>query len=185
MRRSVLAERKSIAKPSGALQRLEAAFSRYSPELYRYVLRRLRRPADAADLTQEIFERFLRSDGLGKARNPQAYLFAIAANVVVDAQLAAGKSLVTYDSQACDALTEVAANPDLDMSERMSLAQELKTALAQLPEMQRAAFLLTKWEGLSIQETALRMNLTEGSVTVYVCEARAKLKALLKSEPVR
>ena len=176
-----MSQLKLTAESSGALRRLEAVFSRYSPALYRYVLRRLRHPTNAADLTPEIFERFLRSEGPGKARDPQAYLFAIAANVVTDAQWAAGKALVTYDSQACEALAETVPHAASDAIERMSLAQELRTALAELPAMHRAAFLLTKWEGLSVKEAAERMDLTEGSVMVYVCEARARLKSLLKS----
>jgi RNA polymerase sigma-70 factor (ECF subfamily) len=175
-----VSEREPTAESSGALRRLEAAFSRYSPQLYRYVLRRLRLPADAADLTQEIFERFIRGEGPGKARDPRAYLFAIAANVVVDAQVAEGKAVVTYDSPACDALAETLPEA-ADPIEQMGLAQELKAALAELPDMHRAAFLLTKWEGLSVKEAAARMNLTEGSVMVYVCEARAKLRTLLKN----
>jgi RNA polymerase sigma-70 factor (ECF subfamily) len=160
--------------------RLDAAFRRYSPELYRYVLRRLRRPADAADLTQEIFERLLRSEGVAKALNPQAYLFGIAANVVADARMAEGRSPVTYDSESSRQLAEALPNAFPDLAERVELEQELRTALAQLPEMQRTALLLTKWEGLSIQEAAARMNLAAGSVAVYVCEARARLKILLK-----
>lgn len=168
------------AKPSGAFGLLERAFARHSPELYRYLLRRLRRPADADDLTQEIFERFLRSDGIGKARNPQAYLFAIAANVVIDTRLAEGRSVVLYDSPTADSQARTLPDAALEPDERMSLAEELKAALAQLPDMHRAAFLLTKWEGLSVKEAASRMNLTEGSVMVYVCEARAKLRTSLK-----
>jgi RNA polymerase sigma-70 factor, ECF subfamily len=175
-----VSERKPKAESPGALRRLEAAFSRHSPALHRYILRRLRRPADAADLTQEIFERFLRSEGPGKVRDPQSYLFAIATNVVIDARLAEGKAVVTYDSRACDALARTVPDSTPDPAEQMGLAQELKAALAELPDIHRAAFLLTKWEGLSIRETAARMNLTEGSVMVYVCEARAKLKTLLK-----
>lgn len=172
--------RHSTAESLGASRRLEVAFSRHAPELYRYILRRLRRPADAADLTQEIFERFIRGEGSGKALNPQAYLFGIAANVVADARLAERKDPVTYDSARCGALAEPASDAALDPAERMGLEQDLKAALARLPDMHRAAFLLTKWEGLSIKETAVRLKLTEGSVMVYVCEARAKLKALLK-----
>lgn len=177
--------RKPTVPPSGVLQGLETAFSRYSPQLYRYLLRRLRQPADAADLTQEIFERFLRGDGLGKARNPQAYLYGIAANVMADARLAQGRSAVVYDSTACDTLAETMPDAMADPTESLGLAQELKAALAQLPQAHRIAFLLTKWEGFSSKEAAARMNLSEGSILVYVCEARARLKTLLKQDQTR
>ena len=66
------------------------------------------------------------------------------------------------------------------MAADADLGARIKTALEQLSNMHRAVFLLAKWEGLSAQEIAARLKLTEGSVTVYVCEARAKLKTLLK-----
>lgn len=173
-------KRKSTEESSSSRGSSGMAFSRYSKELYRYVLRRLRHPADAADLTQEIFERFVRSDGAGKAQNPQAYLFGIAAHVVADARLMEGRDTVTCDSEACDALAETVTAPTADLADHLGLQQELKAALSQLPEIHRAAFLLTKWEGLSNQEAAKRLGTTEGSVMVYVCEARAKLKTLLQ-----
>lgn len=175
-----MSQRDRPAEHRTPLRPLEAVFSRYSPELYRYILRRLRRAEQAADLTQEIFERFLKGSGAGKALNPRAYLFGIAANVVADARLAEGKDPVTYDSEHCDALSGSVPDPAPSPVEQADLQQELKAALAQLPDMHRAAFLLTKWEGLSIRETAARMKLTEGSVMVYVCEARARLRTLLK-----
>ncbi len=175
-----MSKRAAPTEGSGVLTQPEAAFRRYSPELYRYVLRRLRRPADAADLTQEIFERFLRGEGSAKVLNPQAYLFGIAANVVADACMAEGRSRVMYDTESSEQLGDALLHALPDLAERVELEQELQAALAQLPDMHRAALLLTKWEGLSIQEAAARMNLAEGSVAVYVCEARAKLKTLLK-----
>ncbi len=175
-----MTQRESSILSPGATVRLRGVFDRYSPQLYRYLLRRLRRPADAADLTQEIFERFLRGEGSGKVQNPQAYLFGIAANAVVDARLAQGRNPVTYDSRTSDALSETLCDPSPDPAERLGLEQELRTALDQLPDVHRAAFLLTKWEGLSVKQAAARLQLTEGSVMVYVCEARARLKTLLR-----
>lgn len=177
-------KRRLTADISGGSKPVEAAISRYAPELYRYVLRRLRHPADADDLTQEIFERFVRGEIASKAQNPQAYLFGIAAHVVADARLARGDT-VTFDSEACDALTETITAPMADPADYLGLQQQLKVALARLPEIHRAAFLLTKWEGLTNKEAATRLGTTEGSVMVYVCEARAKLKTLLKRHAPR
>ena len=87
---------------------------------------------------------------------------------------------MTFDSETCEALAETVTAPMADPADQLGLQQALKVALARLPEIHRAAFLLTKWEGLSNQEAAKRLGTTEGSVMVYVCEARAKLKTLLK-----
>src|SRR5688500_8747662 len=56
----------------------------YRRELHRYLLRRLRRPQDLDDLTQEVYMRLLRMDRMECIREPLAYLYSIAANVVAD-----------------------------------------------------------------------------------------------------
>ncbi len=129
-----MSKRAAPTEGSGVLTQPEAAFRRYSPELYRYVLRRLRRPADAADLTQEIFERFLRGEGSAKVLNPQAYLFGIAANVVADACMAEGRSRVMYDTESSEQLGDALLHALPDLAERVELEQELQAALAQLPD---------------------------------------------------
>jgi RNA polymerase sigma-70 factor (ECF subfamily) len=163
-----------------ALQRLEEIFRRCSPDLHRYVQRRLRRVADVPDLTQEIFERFLRGDWRAKVRDPQAYLFGIASHVIADARMAEQRSFVTYDSEVSGKASETLESSVPDSAESLSFEQELDSALQQLPEAHQLALLLTKRDGLTCKEAALRMKTTEGTVRVYVCEARAQLKILLK-----
>ncbi len=166
----------------GTRERFAEIFRRCSPDLHRYVQRRLRRTADAVDLTQEIFERFIRGDGQARARNPHAYLFGIASNVVADARMAEARDLVTYDSEMSGKVSETLAGDSGEDADTVALQDQLTQALAQLPEVQRVALLLTKRDGLSSKEAAARMGTTEGSVRVYVCEARAKLKTLLKQQ---
>ncbi len=170
------------SKGEGALEGAEDLFSRCSADLHRYVRRRLRRSADAADLTQEIFERFLRGDWRFRARNPLAYLFGIASNVVADARLAERRDIVTYDSDASHKASERMPDAAAGGAEHIALVDELNAALERLSDVHRVALLLTKRDGLSCKEAALRMRTTEGSVRVYVCEARAQLKMLLRKD---
>ncbi|WP_129781760.1 RNA polymerase sigma factor [Peristeroidobacter soli] len=168
------------AENSGVPAALEDIFRRCSPDLRRYVQKRLRRAGDVADLTQEIFERFIRGDWQARVRNPAAYLFGIASNVVADARMAEHRNVVTYDSEAFQAASESASAGTTTDADTVALQEELTRALEQLPEVHRVALLLTKRDGLSSKEAAQRMGTTEGSVRVYVCEARARLKTLLK-----
>lgn len=173
-------EAQPAAERSRALKRLEGIFRRCSPDLHRYIQKRLRRGADVPDLTQEIFERFLRGDWSTKVRDPQAYLFGIASNVIADARMMEQRDVVTYDSEVSGRAAETLQTSVPDSAESVSFEQELNAALSRLPEAHRAAILLTKRDGLSCREAAERMDTTEGTVRVYVCEARAQLKNLLK-----
>jgi len=171
--------RSALAHPVTGLAGL--AFRRYASDLHRYIVRRMRRDADAADLTQEIFERFLRLEKTEAVRNPQAYLFGIASHVVSDARLRDDRSLVTYDSDAVEQATGTLEHslPD-NLAEGLIAAEQLKLALSQLSDSHRAALLLVKRDGLSYEEVSRRMNLTVSTVALYVCEARAKVKLILK-----
>jgi len=164
----------------GVGERLGDIFARCSKDLHRYVRRRLKGSDDAADLTQEIFERFIRGDIQARARNPHAYLFGIASNVVADARMAQERRRVIYDSDLAERAGEALPSEDSVDAESVDLQNELLLALKRLPDAHRAAILLTKRDGLSCREAALKMGTTEGSVRVYVCEARAQLKLLLK-----
>ena len=168
------------SKLEGVGECLAEIFRRCSPDLHRYVRKRLRGSADAADLTQEIFERFIRGDWRARARNPYAYLFGIASNVVADAKMAQLRGTIIYDTEAAEKAGENLFSEDSDSPESIELADQLLLALEGLPDAYRAAILLTKRDGLSCKEAALKMGTTEGSVRVYVCEARAQLKRLLK-----
>jgi DNA-directed RNA polymerase specialized sigma24 family protein len=76
-----------------------ATLLRYSRALHNYLLQRLRRGRDdTADLTQEIFERFLRKrDRPEVIRNPLAYLYGIASHVVAETIEQFPHRLLTYD----------------------------------------------------------------------------------------
>lgn len=157
------------------------SFRKYAPELHRYIERRVREPDSAPDLTQDIFERFLQVADADAVRNPQAYLFGIASHVVREARYRNDRSLVTYDSNAVAAADEMSehASPD-DTAERLALQEDLRRALAQLPVMHRVVLLLVKRDGFSYEEVAQKTQLTVATVTSYLFEARARMKALLK-----
>lgn len=175
-----LPETTTSGEPSPTLKRLEEVFRRCTPDLHRYIQKRMRHGSDVSDLTQEIFERFLRGDWRAKVRDPQAYLFGIASHVVADARMAEQRRFVTYDSEMSAKAGETLESAVPDAAESLSFERELLGALQQLPEAHQVALLLTKRDGLTCREAAARMKTTEGTVRVYVCEARAQLKILLK-----
>lgn len=83
---------------------------------------------------------------------------------------------------------DVACTPDLEdaVSEqpmqqmmRQEFSATLEAALLNLSFQQRQVFLFRHWEGLSVQETAAAMNISEGSVKTHLSRARKNLAETL------
>ena len=71
-----------------------------------------------------------------------------------------------------------ASNPEQETKSRQALEQ-LQHELQTLSPKQRQVFLLRAWEGLSIAETALAMNCSEGAIKSHYSRAREHLKTQL------
>ena len=151
--------------------------------LHYYLLRRLRhRPEDTADLTQEIFERFLRKkDRPEMIRNPLAYLYGIASNVVAETIEQEPFQLVTFNSKLADHITKDAtfAATD-DFARQMGMREDIVEALGKLPEAQLTALLLVEGDGMSCKEAARATGYSANTIKQYLCHARATMKRLLE-----
>lgn len=175
-------------KPSSSSRGLTAAtLQRYSAALHSYLLHRLRRREDTADLTQEIFERFLRKrDRPEVIRSPLAYLYGIASHVVAETIAQEPHRLVTYDSTLAE--EAAATQPDLqstDPARQLGLRKDIVAALAKLPQAQLTALVLVEGEGLSCKEAARVTGYTPGTIKTYLLQARTTMKKLLEDYEAR
>ncbi len=154
-------------------------FEQYRERLQRFLYARSPRPQAAADLTQEVYLRLLRFPPQELLRQPQAYLYRIATNVLHDFNLRDRDDCVSFDSRAVDELADSAANAWLDdPADRLSVEQQLHHLLEQLPAAQRAALLLAKRDGLSYEDIAARLGVTVHAVKKYVVRALAHCRAM-------
>jgi RNA polymerase sigma-70 factor, ECF subfamily len=197
---------KAMARPAAVAssaqettQLLDAAMDRYArgedaafDELYRRAAPRLRGfllrlcgdAALADDLGQEALLRVHRARGSfapGAAALP--WIFAIARNVFLDHARHAHVRRAGGDlGEGPTAPPEREAPPDTQGDEALIASEMLgivRSTLAKLPVLQREAFVLIRFEGLSVAEAAHVLGATEGAVKIRAFRAYEALRAAL------
>lgn len=161
---------------------------RNTPKVHALVFRFLGDPTHVEDLTQEVFLRIFRT---AKRYQPTAkfttWIYRIAANLSFNVLRSRKKSQVrqlrTADSDDADSFTEdVADEKNVAPHERMDqdeLRQKVADAINELPENQKVAIILNKFEHKSYEDIAEVLDCTTMAVKSLLSRARGNLKQVL------
>jgi RNA polymerase sigma-70 factor (ECF subfamily) len=157
----------------------------HSRAVFRVAYRITGRAEDAEDVVQETFLRAYRQlDRFESRANFGTWLHRIAANCAVDLLRGRPRREMTEDADTLERLSAGDADAALPSPERALLGRQItervRQALATLTDMERAAFTLRHFEGLSIDEISralgLRTNATKHSIFRAVKKMRHELK---------
>lgn len=152
---------------------LASLAERYRAPLMRYFVRRGLSQEAAEDCAQDVFLRLAKRRPT-EVDNQEAYLFRIAASVLIDhgrRSRARGDKL--HDQIDENALVSPAKSPHFLLEDREHL-RKIADLVAKLPQRTREIFLLNRLDGLSYTQLAARY-----SVSVKVVE-REMSRALLQ-----
>jgi RNA polymerase sigma-70 factor, ECF subfamily len=128
--------------------------------------------AEAEDLAQEIFiQAYRQLDSFRAESRFSSWLYRIAINRCLNWQ---------KQSRRQAQLREELPPPPATPTEAGALGQAVQDALLRLPAKQRAAIVLTVYDGLSHAEAARALGCTETTVSWRVFAARRKLKRWLQ-----
>ena len=168
----------------------ESAFDRlvesYSGQVYALFTRFLGAVPEREDMVQEVFLRVLRSrERYTPSARFSTYLYRVAFNLAVNhtERDRNPRSLDEEFSEEKASPRETSTSPDDDPARRMEtsdVVHAVREAIASLPESQRMALILAKYEELSFSEIALVLGSSEKAIKSLVHRARESLRERLK-----
>ena len=175
----------------------EAAFSlliaQYSQPIYSFVARSLRDPADAADVTQNVFIKVFRNiSGFHGEASLRTWIYRIAVHEASNQRrwwCRHKRQELTIDTPAenedgesfslADALAAADASPFVEAARRQ-LRDRVEAALRTVPEPFREVVVLREIEGFGYDEIAEILDVNLGTVKSRLTRGRTALREALR-----
>ncbi|HTQ11924.1 MAG TPA: sigma-70 family RNA polymerase sigma factor [Fimbriimonadaceae bacterium] len=162
--------------------------SKHKQRAYQYAFRLTRDPEEAADIVADAFHRMYRA--LDNFKGDSAFttwMFRIATNCFLDIRkkkrskpaISLESTVLTSDGEVSFQFEDTTANPH-EKAERAEVMSAVQTAIAMLPDYQRAIILMYHSEMLSYEEIAQALDLPIGTVKSRLNRARLSLRNVLE-----
>src|ERR1700677_522954 len=184
---------------AGSEDAFSVLIAQYHQPLYSLIARSLNDPADAADITQEVFIKVFRSiRGFHGEASLRTWLYRIALHEASNQRRwwsRHKKQEITIDSPAESDDDESAglclsatladhADSPFDHASQTETRERVEAALRQLPEAFRTVVILREIEGFAYEEIAEILNVNLGTIKCRLTRGRSALRALLVNKSV-
>jgi RNA polymerase sigma-70 factor (ECF subfamily) len=149
-------------------------------ELMRFVSQRVRCDEDAQDILQQTFIRYAEYSSKNCVDNPRAFIFRIAANMVVDHhRLIFNRQEYDTNEYTLHSIEDTGQNLE-QQCDHLQRLEALNRAMQQLPEICRQAFYLNRIEGYTHAEIAGKLEISESMVGKHLVRAMKHCSDYLK-----
>ncbi|OGO17777.1 MAG: hypothetical protein A2Z14_06905 [Chloroflexi bacterium RBG_16_48_8] len=159
----------------------DAVIERYSGEIFSYLWRILNGHEDAEDCLQEVFLRAYRAfNRLNQEANIRAWLYKIATNTSISFR----KKRIRRESQELYVDDDL-ASPEPSPSDRTESKERLRIlmqAINNLPNRQRSALMLRKYQELSYADISEILSCSQESARANVYQALKKLRSMVSEQ---
>ncbi len=164
--------------PKRSKELIRDLFADRRKALVRYLASRLPNEEDAHDLAQEAYLRLLRLEKLDLVRDPEAYLFRMAKNLVHEHWLKVHPESVS-DGIDPDGLPGPMA-PTAVLAGQSQAIDALGRVLRLLPPMQQRVVLMHRRDGLTYGEIAEVLNISSDMVKKYLRKGLARCREYMR-----
>lgn len=158
---------------------VETLFAKHQNEIFAYLMRMMRDPEVAADMTQDAFIKAYKNYAfLEKPENARAWLYQIAHRVALDE--IRRRKIIRFLPWTGESHGSAPSAEHLVMDSRLS--GDMQRALARIPERQRAALLLAELHDLTGVELAAALGVSHVAARALLTRARESLRQALAIE---
>jgi RNA polymerase sigma-70 factor (ECF subfamily) len=158
---------------------VETLFAKHQGEIFAYLLRMMRDPEVAADMTQDAFIKAYKNyDTLEKPENARAWLYQIAHRVALDE--IRRRKIIRFFPWTGESYGSAPSAEHLVMETHLS--GDMQRALERIPERQRAALLLAELHDLTGLELAAALGVSHVAARALLTRARESLRQALAVE---
>jgi RNA polymerase sigma-70 factor (ECF subfamily) len=187
------------ALKAGSEEAFSLLIAQYSQSLYTLIARSLQDPADAADITQEVFIKVFRSiRSFNGESSLRTWMYRIALHeasnqrrwwtrhkrqeLTIDTPLGPAETDDGDDALCLGATLTDGQNSPYDQVEQGELKARVEDSLRKLPEAFRTVVVLREMEGFSYEEIAEIVQVPAGTVKSRLTRGRAALKEILVAD---
>lgn len=159
--------------------RLDVLVRDHQAALLAFARKLCREPDEAHDLVQDTFERALRAESAGTARdNERAWLFTVLHHLFIDRcrSRARAPHLASIDD-----VDVPAREPEPPPAWAGLSVAEVRAALDELDEDFRDAYRMHALDGLGYAEIAAQLGLPVSTIGTRIMRARRKLRTILQA----
>lgn len=157
-------------------RRFEALYAAHGRRILAYAARRTAQPSDAADVVAEVFlVAWRRLDAVPPGDEAGLWLYGVARRVLANHR----RSERRRDRLGARLAGALAEHLVPDPAEAGGTVDQVRAALALLPEPDREVIQLTVWEGLAAPQVAVVLGIPPATVRTRLHRARRRLRGLL------
>ncbi|GHF16065.1 hypothetical protein GCM10017044_07920 [Kordiimonas sediminis] len=177
---------KGVFAGDDSVRRVEEAAKENRSVLYAWLRRKIGDPEQAEDIVQQVFVRALGYAKTNHVENARALLFKIAANLAVNEFRRKSREArhivhLDQDDQPISEMGATDTTPEGELENKQRLS-ELKATIDRMPERQRKAFVMNRFEGKTYQEIAEVFGVSVSTIEKDFIGALRKLREASKEE---
>ena len=158
------------SRPLADRARFEVLYASCQKAIFGYVLRRVTRPEDAADVIAETFRvAWRRLEEVPDGEEARLWLYGVARRALANQRRGEQRRTALIERLRAELATAPA------VYEPESRLSEIVSALARLTESERELLRLEGWEGLDVGQIATVLGISQNAVRIRLHRARRRL----------